>query len=222
MKRSISSSVLLAVGCLAFFPIVAVPLLHSLFEGATSGVLAAVRTVIILAPTLGLGALYVQRARGKGETSLILATLGLPVIQLLFLGVGGRGFEQSVLYSAAVRSDANNLMLQQGIFRSDEGHYTADLDSLGFAATDGVEVELHGSDDGWSARLTHRLLGPDYACSVWGGRTEALAAGAGRFPAEPGQLLCYQIHRLSEAGTIGDALFGVHQRMDRLLDLPGG
>lgn len=224
VKQTRSSSVLFVAGCLPFLVVLAVSLLHSVFAGVEYGIAAASRTAIILAPSLILGALYVQRSRGRGEANLLLATPTALLMQLVFLALGMPGFVDSRVpaYWAAARSDVRNLTSMQEIFLSEEGHYSADLDSLQFATSDGVEVELRSSGDGWSARVTHSLLGPEYACAVWQGTTEPFTASAGRVPPQPGRPLCYQSHRLSRWGRMGDGLFTVHQRMDGVFDLAGG
>ncbi len=97
-------------------------------------------------------------------------------------------YGRDVAYGAAIRSDLKNLASQQEIYFSDHETYSADPVQLGFTHSDGVEVTVFASQDGWSARATHAALEQSKSCAIY--------VGAAPVPieqlegAEPGELAC--------------------------------
>jgi hypothetical protein len=80
-------------------------------------------------------------------------------------------------YQAWVKSDLKNLASQQEIYWSDNETYSADLQELGFVASDGVRLTVEAGPDSWSARATHDALGNQMACAIYWGETPPAELG---------------------------------------------
>lgn len=78
--------------------------------------------------------------------------------------------EPALPWRAMVRSDLRSLASQQEIHRMDHGHYSADPRALGFIASDGVEVRIEATRDGWSATATHAKLAESCRIAAGDGR----------------------------------------------------
>lgn len=100
-------------------------------------------------------------------------------------------------YYAAIRVDLRDLAEAQAVSVEQRGEYGASVEELGFFSSDGVELELFGTPDGWTARTTHPgLTGfghPNAACVVFGGQIGVKVAHRlpdGRVPLREGEPLC--------------------------------
>ena len=72
-------------------------------------------------------------------------------------------------YFAAMKSDLKNLASQQEIYYSDEYSYTNNTTSLGFVASDAVNIAIAASSTGWSATATHDALATSQGCAIYYG-----------------------------------------------------
>ena len=93
-------------------------------------------------------------------------------------------------YFAAMKSDLKNLASQQEIYYSDTYSYTNNTTSLGFVMSQGVNVAITGSTDGWSASATHSALGTAEGCAIYYGAGTAPTSPT--TPGLPGEMACTQ------------------------------
>ncbi len=94
-------------------------------------------------------------------------------------------------YFAAMKSDLKNLASQQEIYYSDTYSYTTNVTSLGFVSSEGVNVAMSASTDGWSASNTHSALATDEGCGIYYGSATAIPTGPAVTPSAAGELKCY-------------------------------
>jgi len=95
-------------------------------------------------------------------------------------------------YFAAMKSDLKNLASQQEIYYSDTYSYTTNTTSLSFVSSEGVNVSMSASTDGWSAAATHSALAGTEGCGVFYGSMTAIPSGPSVTPSAAGELLCTQ------------------------------
>ena len=93
-------------------------------------------------------------------------------------------------YFAAMKSDLKNLASQQEIYYSDTYEYTSSTTSLGFVSSQGVNVEIDATTDGWSAMNTHDGLGTSEGCAIYYGAATTVPTGAPVTPSAAGELAC--------------------------------
>jgi len=95
-------------------------------------------------------------------------------------------------YYSAMKSDLKNLATQQEIYYSSGGYlYTDEEDALGFAASEGVEVEITANDgEGWAATATHRALGEDLGCVIYVGKLDQQPTIGSATATQPGVVAC--------------------------------
>ena len=91
-------------------------------------------------------------------------------------------------YFAAMKSDLKNLASQQEIYYSDEYSYTNNTTSLGFVSTEGVNVTITATTDGWSGSNTHSGLATSEGCAIY--YENATAPTAPVTPTAGGELAC--------------------------------
>jgi len=141
-----------------------------------------------------VGAVLVRRL---GLARAVFCGIGLaiavqPLLPPVSCGCFGpmlRRCDRSRAYYAAVKSDLKNLASQQEIFFSDQNFYTSNTDALAFTESDGVQVTIVASQNGWSAWATHRVLDTDEGCGItWG--DPPVVAGPGNGSLIPGQIDC--------------------------------
>ena len=94
-------------------------------------------------------------------------------------------------YFAAMKSDLKNLASQQEIYYADEYSYTANVTSLGFVNSDGVNITPLAGTDGWSATATHSALAATEGCAIYYGGQAAVSLGTA-VPTAPGEMACTQ------------------------------
>ena len=92
-------------------------------------------------------------------------------------------------YFAAMKSDLKNLASQQEIYYSDTYSYTTNTTSLGFVSSEGVNVSITATTDGWSASNTHSALTTTEGCAIYYGVASA-PSGAPATPTAAGELAC--------------------------------
>ena len=95
-------------------------------------------------------------------------------------------------YFAAMKSDLKNLASQQEIYYSDTYSYTTNTTSLSFVSSEGVNVAMSASTDGWSANATHSALAATEGCGVYYGSATGIPSGPSVTPTAAGEVLCTQ------------------------------
>ncbi len=100
-------------------------------------------------------------------------------------------------YYAASRVDLRDLAEAQEVSIEQRGVYGSSVEELEFYSSDGVDLELFGTPDGWTARTTHPGLAgfgyPNAACVVFGGQIGVKVVHRlpdGRVPLREGEPLC--------------------------------
>ena len=79
-------------------------------------------------------------------------------------------------YFAAMKSDLKNLASQQEIYYSDYYTYNNDANTLGFVASEAVNVAIAAGTSGWSATATHSALGGSVGCAIYYGEGQVTSA----------------------------------------------
>jgi prepilin-type N-terminal cleavage/methylation domain-containing protein len=105
----------------------------------------------------------------------ILAMVALPK----FRETKGKAF------ASTMKSDLKNIASLQEDFYYNNESYTADLGQLGFAGTNGVQLNIAQADGGgWSAQATHPQAAP-LTCAVFYGAANPLGPAT-----VEGQVMC--------------------------------
>jgi prepilin-type N-terminal cleavage/methylation domain-containing protein len=79
-------------------------------------------------------------------------------------------------YFAAMKSDLKNLASQQEIYYSDYYTYNSNETTIGFVASDAVNVTIAAGTSGWSATATHDALGGSLGCAIYYGEGQTSTA----------------------------------------------
>jgi len=95
-------------------------------------------------------------------------------------------------YFAAMKSDLKNLASQQEIYYSDTYSYTTNTTSLSFVSSEGVNVVMTATTDGWAAAATHSALATTEGCGVYYGSSTAIPSGPSVTPSAAGEVACTQ------------------------------
>jgi len=88
----------------------------------------------------------------------------------------------------AMEADLQALRAMQTDYFQTHGSFAGSPSILGFEASDGVTLSLIVTPTGWSAGATHRELGPDVGCAVYGGTASPPRSPV--TPAQPGVVEC--------------------------------
>ena len=117
-------------------------------------------------------------------TALVLAMIAIAVMPSLYCG-------REMAYRAAMKSDLKHLASQEEIYYSDHDAYTSSATDLAFTNSEGVEVTVHATQEGWAAWVTHAALGPSEGCAVYYGESplsrEMIVEVT---PTHPGVIVC--------------------------------
>jgi type II secretory pathway pseudopilin PulG len=76
-----------------------------------------------------------------------------------------------------LQRDLENLGAHEAIYYSEARAFAASPEALGFAPSDGVEIDVEASVYGWSATARHVSMGSERGCTVF--------FGAGNIPTRP-------------------------------------
>jgi len=93
-------------------------------------------------------------------------------------------------YLVWVKSDLKNLASQQEIFYSDAYAYSADPNELAFTHSQGVEVTIVATADGWSASATHAALEEGQGCRISVGSAESVDGRSDSSGSPNGEVVC--------------------------------
>ena len=88
----------------------------------------------------------------------------------------------------AMEADLHALRTMQTDYFQTHGSFAGSPSLLGFEASDGVTLSLIVTPTGWSAGATHRELGPDVGCAVYGGTASPPRSPVS--PTAPGVVEC--------------------------------
>ena len=104
------------------------------------------------------------------------------------------GGSRQMAYGAAMKSDLKNLASQEEIYYSDHYAYTSSATELAFTHSDGVQVTLYATREGWAAWATHAALGPSEGCAIYYGESPVRLDMIGEVtPTQPGEIVCTKL-----------------------------
>jgi hypothetical protein len=87
-----------------------------------------------------------------------------------------------------MRGDLGKLVTLQDSHRENNGAFTANPGALGFLSSEGVNVSIIATPDGWSATARHEDHPAAIGCAVFGGSGPPPHSPA--IPEEPGVVAC--------------------------------
>ncbi len=119
------------------------------------------------------------------ELLIVLVIIGI----LAAIAVPRFSATREMAYYAAMKADVRNAAALQELHHAGNYTYTASAATLGFVASDGVNVTLEASSTGWSATVTHDALDAEEGCAVFYGDADAPTLGS-LTPAAEGQVAC--------------------------------
>ena len=104
------------------------------------------------------------------------------------------GGSRQMAYGAAMKSDLKNLASQEEIYYSDNYAYTSSATELAFTNSDGVQVTVLATRNGWVAWATHAALGPSEGCAIYYGESPVRLEMIGEVtPTHPGEVVCTKL-----------------------------
>ena len=136
---------------------------------------------------LGVLAALIVRRFGFVRTTVT----GSMLVMLAIAAMPRTGCTRQMAYGAAMKSDLKNLASQQEIYYSDQYAYTTSATELAFTHSDGVQVTLYATQQGWAAWATHAALGPSEGCAIYYGESPVRLEMIGEVtPTHPGEVVC--------------------------------
>ena len=123
---------------------------------------------------------------------LVRTTVTALVLLMTVIAVVPRtGCSREAAYRAAMKSDLKNLASQEEIYYSDHYAYTSSALDLGFMSSEGVEVMIYATQEGWAAWATHAALRPSEGCAIYSGESPVNWEMIGEVtPTHPGEVVC--------------------------------
>ncbi len=119
------------------------------------------------------------------ELLIVLVIIGI----LAAIAVPRFSATREMAYYAAMKADVRNVAALQELHHAGNYTYSASAATLGFVASDGVNVTLDASSTGWSATATHDALDAAEGCVVFYGDATAPTLGS-TTPTAEGQVEC--------------------------------
>ena len=136
-----------------------------------------------------LAALIVRRF-GLMRTTLT----GSVLVMLAIAAIPRTSCTREIAYGAAMKSDLKNLASQEEIYYSDHYAYTSSATDLAFTNSDGVQVTVYATQEGWAAWATHAALGPSEGCAIYYGESPVSLDMIGEVtPTHPGEVVCTKL-----------------------------
>ncbi len=90
-----------------------------------------------------------------------------------------------------MKSDLKNLASQEEIYYSDHYAYSGSATDLAFTSSEGVEVTVYATQDGWAAWATHAALEPSQGCAIYYGMSPVSREMISEVtPTDPGVVVC--------------------------------
>ncbi len=133
-----------------------------------------------------LAALIVRRF-GLVRTCVTALVLAMTMIAVMPPPRCGR----EKAYFAAMKSDLKNLASQEEIYYSDHYAYSGSATDLAFTSSEGVEVTVYATQDGWAAWATHAALEPSQGCAIYYGMSPVSREMISEVtPTDPGVVVC--------------------------------
>jgi hypothetical protein len=96
--------------------------------------------------------------------------------------------ERAARHLAAMKSDLRRVAEQQVLHYLDSSEFAHSPEDLRFVSSDGVAIELTGSEDGWAATASHDRLGESHGCAIFYGSVRAPSTPVA--PRGPGEVFC--------------------------------
>ena len=135
----------------------------------------------------GLLTALIVRRFGLLRTTVTAFVLSMMVLAL----TPGIRCGRETAYGAAMKSDLKNLASQEEIYYSDHYAYTSSATDLAFTSSDGVEITVYATQEGWAAWATHAALGPSQGCAIYYGESPVSREMIGEVtPTHPGVIVC--------------------------------
>ena len=136
---------------------------------------------------------------GNSRFVLIELLMEAVCITALLLMIVLIGFQSSTAASAltadraerhlaAMKSDLQRVAEQQVLHYLDASEFAHSPEDLRFVSSDGVAIELTGSDEGWTATASHDRLGAGHGCAIFYGAVPPPAAPVAAVG--PGEVFC--------------------------------
>ena len=91
---------------------------------------------------------------------------------------------------AAMKSDLKRVAEQQVLHYLDSSEFAHSSYDLSFVSSDGVAIEVTGSEEGWAATASHDRLGDGQGCAIFYGSVVAPSTPVA--PSGPGEVFCTQ------------------------------
>ena len=117
--------------------------------------------------------------------------------------------------TATSRTDLKILGSDQLFYYDDNRSYAGNLTDLAFTNSDGVLIELHASEIGWTARSTHAALDDESCTMYYGDVSTPMPTLGGLTPAMPGEVICGSPPPFENHGRLGDLLRDYYEALDR-------
>lgn len=107
-----------------------------------------------------------------GTLLIVAAWRWLPPVACDSLGAAVLGrCDEAARHYATLKRDLEALRDLEEVHLTERWTYTHAAEDLGFIPSDGVEVSIAATGDGWTATATHAALGEGRGCAIYWGRS---------------------------------------------------
>ena len=211
-----------AMAFLGAFPALLAGLVFGLADGSVvEGLAITVLSLTMFWPALLVGVLLRARVLDTGSWVASRARVGTIVVLCLVQGACWIGTTSVSApspddrYFYAMSTDLKIHASDQMLYYDEHRSYTGNLADLAFSNSDGVVIELDGSDVGWTARSTHAALDGESCTMYYGDVSTPMGTLGGLTPTVAGEVVCGSPTPFESQGWLGDLLRDYYQALDR-------